>query len=109
MLDLTAEQVAILERLRARGFQFVAFPMYANYIGVKKGNCAALLAPVEACSFKIFGEPAWLVSGNLSVRITRGGRQRFVWKKESLEASPERLAELQHFAAELADLLLDSA
>ncbi len=109
MLDLTAPQLAILERLRAGGFQFVAFPMYANYLGVKKGNCAALLAPVEARGFKTFGEPAYLVSGNLSVRVTRGGRQWFVWKKESLEASPARLAELQHFAAELADLLLDTA
>ena len=109
MLDPSASQLAILERLRASGFEFVAFPMYANYLGVKKGNCAALLAPVEARSFKIFGESAYLVSGNLSVRVTRGGRQWFVWKKESLEASPARLTELQRFATELADLLLASA
>lgn len=109
MPDLSAQQTTVLERLRTRGFRFVAFPMYANYVGVNKGNCGALLAPVGAAGFKIFGEPAYLVSGNLSVRITRGGRQWFVWKKESLEASPERLAELQHFSADLADSLLLSA
>lgn len=104
--DVTAQQIAFLERLRARGFQFVAFPMYANYIGLKKGNCAALLVPVEGRHFKILGEPTYLVSGNLSARVTRDARQWFVWKKESLEASPGRLAELQQFAGELAELLL---
>ena len=109
MPDLSAQQTTVLERLRTRGFHFVAFPMYANYVGVKKGNCAALLAPVKAGGFTVFGEPTYLVAGNLSVRIIRGGRQWFVCKKESLEASPERLAELQHFLADLADLLLHSA
>jgi hypothetical protein len=104
--DLANRQLAVLERLRKAGFQFVAFPMYANYIGVRRGNCAALLAPVDATGFKVFGDAAYLLSENLSARITQQGRQWFVWKKEKLEVTPERLAELDNFAEALAALLL---
>jgi hypothetical protein len=45
VLEFTPQQMGILERLRQRGFAFAAFPLYASYVGVKKGNCAALLAP----------------------------------------------------------------
>jgi hypothetical protein len=47
-MDFTPQQISILERLQARDFQIVAFPMYANYVGVRRRNCAALLAPVSA-------------------------------------------------------------
>lgn len=101
MLELTPQQIALLERLRAQGFLFVAFPLYANAIGVRKGNCAALLIPFEGSGLRLFGEPSYLVNGNLSVRVTRGGRQWFVWKNQQIEVTPERQAELQRFAEEL--------
>ena len=43
-MDLTPQQLAILARLQQRGFEVVAFPMYESYVGVRKGNCGALLA-----------------------------------------------------------------
>jgi hypothetical protein len=105
-MDLTPQQISILERLRARDFEIVAFPMYANYVGVRKGNCAALLAPAAADRFQLHGQPAYLLGGNFSVRVTREGRDWFVWKKEKLEATAARLAELKSFTAELSDALL---
>lgn len=105
-MELTPQQIGILERLQKREFQTVAFPMYANHIGVRKGNCAALLAPVAAGGFSVFGSPAYLVGGNLSVSIDRDGQKWFVWKKERLEAAPSRLMELAQFTSELADCLL---
>ena len=105
MLELTPQQVAVLERLAAQGFRVVAFPLSANTVGVCKGSCAALLAPVEGGGLKLFGEPCYLVEGNLSVRITRGGKQWFVWKKNQIEATPARRAELAQFAEELGNLL----
>ncbi|HEY4948957.1 MAG TPA: hypothetical protein VIH88_01365 [Candidatus Acidoferrales bacterium] len=105
-MDLSPQQLAILQRLHIAGFEIVAFPMYANYVGARKGNCAALLAPAASDSFKIFGAPAYLIGGNFSVRVRRNGREFFVWKKESLEVTPERLAELDAFAAELSDALI---
>ena len=80
--------------------------MYANYIGTRKGNCAALLAPAASGGFDIFGTPAYLIGGNFSVRVQRDGREFFVWKKESLAVTPERLAELDAFSAQLSVALL---
>jgi len=93
--------MAILERLVSQGFSLVAFPLYANAVGVRKGSCAALLDPVANGGFRFFGEPCVLLDGNLSVRITEKGKSWFVWKNQRLEATPERLAELQRFVAEL--------
>ncbi len=104
-MDLSPQQLAILQRLHAAGFEIVAFPMYANYVGTRKGNCAALLAPA-AGGFGIFGAPAYLIGGNFSVRVRREGREFFVWKKAALEVTPARLAELDAFAAELSQALL---
>jgi hypothetical protein len=105
-MDFTPQQISILERLQARDFQIVAFPMYANYIGVRRGNCAALLAPVGADRFQFHGQPAYLIGGNFSVRVTREGRDLFVWKKEKLEVTTERLAELESFSAQLSQTLV---
>ncbi len=105
MIELTPEQVAVLERLHARNFQFAAFPLFPTKIGVRKGNCTALLDPVEGDGLRLFGDPCYLVAGNPSVLTTRGGRKTFVWKKSSLEATRERLEELERFRAELTELL----
>jgi hypothetical protein len=105
-MELTPQQISILERLQKRDFQIVAFPMCANHIGVRKGNCAALLALVSPAGFSVFGSPSYLIAGNISVSIQRDGHKWFVWKKERLEATPARLAELAQFTAELADGLL---
>lgn len=106
MLELTPAQIAVLEKLAAHSFRGAAFPLYANAVGVRKGNCAALLAPVAGNGLKLVGEPSYLVDGNLSVRVTRDGKNYFVWKKKQIAVTPERQAELERFSAELAELLL---
>jgi hypothetical protein len=106
VLELTPHQVALLEGLLMHEFRAIAFPLYASRIGVRKGNCAALLEPVAPDGLRVFGEPSWLVENNLSVRVTRGGKQWFVWKKKEAEATPDRLAELARFTAELSSLLI---
>jgi hypothetical protein len=105
VVELTPEQVALLEQLVAEGFQVVAFPLYASAVGVQKGNCAALLAPAEGGLLCLLSEPSYLLEGNLSVRVNRDRRQWFVWKKKQLEVTPERQGELERFAEELARAL----
>ncbi len=105
MLELTPQQVALLEKLRDAGFGLAAFPLYASYVGVRKENCVMLLAPIAGGGMQPFGEPCFLVGGNLGVRMTRDGREWFVWKKEQVEATPERLEELQRFTAEVRAVL----
>jgi hypothetical protein len=105
-MELTHQQARSLERLQAHGFQIVAFALYPNYLGVRKGNCAALLAPVVSEGFAIYGTPTWLVGDNFGVRVKRNDGEWFVWKKERVEATPERVDELERFSGELADALL---
>jgi hypothetical protein len=108
-MELTAQQVGILERLRSRGFEIVAFPLYENYVGVRKGNCGALLAPAGPDRFGLYGEPSYLVAGQLSARMIQSDGHWFVRKKDKVPVSPERVAELESFAAELVDALLPVA
>ncbi len=97
--------MAILQRLVSKEFAVVAFPLYANAVGVRKGSCAALLDTVANGGFRIFGEPCILLEGNLTVRITEKEKTWFVWKKLRLEATADRLLELDGFVVELKLLL----
>jgi hypothetical protein len=45
------------------------------------------------------------VDGNFSVKLRRGEREVFVWKKKEVEATPERLQELHTFGKELQEIL----
>jgi len=101
MAEFSAQQIAILQRLIAKEFAIVAFPLYANAVGVRKGSCAALLDPIANGGFRLFGEPCLLLDGNLTVRIKEKEKTWFVWKKQRLEATPERLSELERFVEEL--------
>jgi hypothetical protein len=103
-MDLTPNQIRILQLLQQRGFDTVAFPMYANHIGVRKGNSAALLAPLGS-GFTIFGSPSHLIAGNLSVKIQEKGCTYFVWKRQRIEVTPQLQSELDAFSRELAGLL----
>jgi len=103
--ELTARQVAILQRVVSGGFSVVAFPLYANAVGVRREGYAALLDPVAGGGFRLFGEPCVLLDGNLTVRVTDKGKAWFVWKKQRVEATVERVRELERFVFELKMLL----
>ena len=105
-MDLTPKQAALLQRLLSLDFELIAFPVYPNHVGIRRGNCAALLAPITQDTFQIFAEPAYLVDGNLSARITLDGHDYFIWKKQKLEATSTRRTELASFAADLTEALL---
>jgi hypothetical protein len=109
VLELSPKQIAALENIAARGFAIVAFPLYASAVGVRKENCAALLTPISHAGFRLLGTPCFLVNGNMSVRIRQNGTDWFVWKKQRIEATPERLAQLAEFRAELENLLTSKA
>ena len=105
MNEITAQQMAILERIVSGGFSIVAFPLYANAVGVRRAGFAALLDPIPGDGFRLFGEPCVLLEGNLTVRVTEKGKSWFVWKKLRMEATPERVRELEEFVSELKLLL----
>jgi hypothetical protein len=109
MPELSPQQMQLLERLFAAGFRAIAIPPYENVLCIRRGECAALLAPAPGGGLKLQAPPAWLVEGNLGVRVRRGGREVFVWKKKEIEATPERNAELKTFERDLSGLLQCSA
>lgn len=108
-MELSPQQVGFLAQLKSRGFDVVAFPMYENFVGVRKGNVGALLAPAGRTSFTLYGEPSYLVGGGLSARMIQSDGHWFVRKTDKVQVTPERTAELDAFAAELADALLPIA
>jgi hypothetical protein len=108
-VDLTPNQIATLQALHARGFQIVAFPMYASHIGIRRGPYAALLTPVGSGGFEVLGTPSCVIGDNIAVRVKEGSRDFFVWKKEKLEATAERLSELAAFTEEISSALLPRA
>ena len=109
MQELTSAQTAALERLLARGFRLVAFPLYASAIGVRRDSFAALLVPAENSVLRLLGDPCYLIDGNLSVQVQRADIRRFVWKGKSVEATPELLAALQQVARDLQEVLSAAA
>lgn len=101
MLDLSPQHVAQLERIAAHGFSIVAFPLYAQAVGIRRGNYAALLKPEPDGAFSFFGEAFLLIDGNPGVRVMRAVGEAFVWKTKEIAATPERLAELAQFRSDL--------
>ena len=109
MLELSGRQTQILERLIREGFRLIAIPPYESALCVRGENCAALLGPAPDGGLCLLAPPSFLIDGNLSVRIRRGGQEWFVWKAKELQASPERIAELEKFRRRLTELLEEAA
>ena len=105
MQELTPEQIQIVERLFANGFRPIAIPPYESALCMKKGECAAVLAPIPNGGLKLLAPPSYLVEGNLSVKLKRDSGEVFVWKKKEVKATPEKLKELESFRQELAELM----
>jgi hypothetical protein len=108
-MDLTPTQIATLQSFYEHGFQIVGFPMYASHIGIRRGNCAALLTPLGSGGFELFGTPGYMIGEHIAVRIKDGAREFFVWKQQRVDATPERNAELAAFADEVSRELLPRA
>src|SRR5205807_10304111 len=105
MQELTPQQMQIVERLFEAGFRPIAIPPYESALCMRKGDCAAVLAAVPGGGIKLLAPPSYLLEGNLSVKLKRSSGEVFVWKKKEMEATPERLKELEAFRRELSELL----
>jgi hypothetical protein len=95
----------VMERLFEAGFRPIAIPPYESALCIRKGNCVAALAPVPNAGLKLLAPASYLIGGNFSVKLKRGSGEVFVWKKKEVEATPERVRELESFRAELQEIL----
>jgi hypothetical protein len=107
MVELSSQQMQIVEKLFAAGFHPIAIPPYESALCMRRGDCAVVLSPVPNGGLKVLAPPSYLVDGNFSVRLKRGTGEVFVWKKTEMRATPERLQELESFRQELNELLAE--
>jgi len=105
MIELSPQQMQIIERLFKAGFRPIAIPPYESALCMRKGNCAALLAAIPNGGIKLLVPPSYLVEGKLSVKLKRDSGEVFVWKNKEVEATPVNLKELELFRKELAEIL----
>ena len=105
MLELSPLQMQVVERLLEAGFRPIAIPPYESALCMRRGDCAAVLAPVPDGGMKLLAPPSYLMDGNLSVRLKRGSGEVFVWKKKEVEATLEKLRELEAFRREAMEIL----
>src|SRR5260370_5299919 len=105
MPELTPQQMKIFERVLGAGFSPIAIPPYENALCVRRGECAAVLTPVPNGGLRMLAPATYIIDGNLGVKLKKGDREVFVWKKREVEATPERLKELEDFRRELTSIL----
>jgi len=104
-MELTQSQMQIVEQLLGAGFQPIEIGPFQRGVCLRKGECVALLGPVPNGGLQLLVPVTFLIEGNLSVKIKRGNGEVFVWKGKELEATEERLRELEEFRTELAEIL----
>ena len=97
-----------LQKIYVAGFELQTFERYPNAVGVIKGGCIALLRPATN-GLELIGLPGWRMGEVMGVLVEKNGRKVFQAKSEEIEATVERLAELQAFKRELEELLLPTA
>jgi len=97
----SAEQ---LQRLYVSGFELQTFDRYPKCVGVMRGHCIALVVPGVG-GLQILGTPGWRMGEVMGVLTEIGGRKVFQAKQEVVEATGERLAELEGFRRDLEGIL----
>lgn len=102
--ELSAGQVAVLESLLKAGFRFATFERYARYLAVERDGFVALLETSEG-KVKLYGQVGYHVGEGIAMLVGRAGGKAFVWKGESVAATPELLAEYERFKVDLHRLL----
>src|SRR5215475_14147513 len=103
-MELSERQMQVMKRLFEAGFRPIAIPPYESALCLRRGECVAVLTPVDGGGLKILAPASFLVDGKFGVRVKRGEREAFVFKQKEIEATPERLKELAEFQAILSEI-----
>ena len=97
-----------LARLYQAGFDVQTLERFPRAVGVVRDNCIALLEATPE-GLKLATTPGWRMGESIGVLVEQGGRQVFVHKSETVEATPERLETLRRFREDLEKLLAAAA
>jgi hypothetical protein len=85
-----------LQRLYLAGFELQTFERFPNAVGVIRQDCIVLMLPTPQ-GLQMIGTPGWRVGEVIGVLIEKEGRQVFQNKEQVVEATPQKLAELDRF------------
>jgi len=102
--ELSPRQVAVLESLLQAGFRFVTFEPYARYLAVEREGFVTLLE-TRGGKVELFGQVGYHVGEGIAMLVERARRQAFVWKGQSVPATPELLRAYENMKADLRRLL----
>ena len=97
-----------LQAIYLAGFDIETHERFPNSVAVVKGNCTALLQATPN-GLTMIGTPGWRMGELMGVLTEVSGRKVFQSKSEIVEATSERLQELQAFRKELEEQLTPSA
>jgi hypothetical protein len=109
MFEFSPRQMKILEELVGAGFRPVPISPYDSALCLRRGDCAVVLSPDPNGGLRMLAPPSFIIDGNLSVKLRRGKKDVFVWKKTEVEATPERSNELETFRSELTRILQNTS
>ena len=101
----SAEQ---LQKRYIAGFELQTFDRFPKAVGVLRDNCIAFLVPGPE-GLQVLGNVGWRMGDSLGPLVERAGRKVFIHKEETLEATPERIATLERFKADLTAILRGAA
>jgi hypothetical protein len=106
--ELNQAQIAILQNLLKAGFEFVTLERVVRYLPVQKNGFVALLDP-SGGRLDIFGQIGYRMEEGAGMLVERREGKAFVWKNQSVSATPELLGAYERFKQELEALLLGPA
>jgi len=93
-----------LQRIYLAGFELQTFDRFPKCVGVMRGECIALLVPGVG-GLQMLGTPGWKIGEVIGVLTEVEGRKVFQFKDQVVDATLERLQELQRFREDLAELM----
>jgi hypothetical protein len=97
-----------LQRLYLAGFEFQTFERFPNAVGVVRNECIVLMLPTPQ-GLQMIGTPGWRVGEVIGVLVEKEGRKVFQNKDQIVEATPERLEELDRFRKDVKDTIAATA
>jgi hypothetical protein len=89
-----------LQRLYLAGFEFQTFERFPSSVGVIRGECIVLMLPTPQ-GLQMLGTPGWKIGEVMGVLTEVNGRRVFQNKEQIIEATPERVATLDRFRADV--------
>ena len=106
--ELNPLQVAVLESILLAGFRFVTFERFARYLAVERDGFVALL-DMAGGNVKLFGQVGYHVGDGIAMLVAGAEGQSFIWKGQSVPATPELRAAYENTKADLRRLLRTEA